>query len=97
MHLSVCAIHGTPLMLPSLFAADLVMMMMDIALSIRFFPAFDQNRAGLYDLYDDNAVMSLCMNMARPPVPSGGNSRNANWDSYMRISRNIHRLVSPSK
>ncbi|KAI8052834.1 hypothetical protein BDF22DRAFT_685449 [Syncephalis plumigaleata] len=59
----------------------------------RFLAAFDQNRALLYDVYDDNAVMSLAINMSSLPVGiRGSGSRNVNWNSYIKSSRNLVRL-----
>ncbi|RKP26337.1 hypothetical protein SYNPS1DRAFT_14337 [Syncephalis pseudoplumigaleata] len=59
----------------------------------RFLATFDQNRALLYDAYDDNAVMSLAINMASPPAGMRGSSaRNVSWNAYIKSSRNLIRL-----
>lgn len=64
----------------------------------QFFPGYDSDRIGLANgFYDAQSTFSLSINTSAPRASEGSTSHSpANWDRYIKRSRNLTKVTTPT-
>ncbi|ORY87606.1 hypothetical protein BCR37DRAFT_353284 [Protomyces lactucae-debilis] len=59
-----------------------------------FFPAYDQDRSVLEQVYAENAVFTMSLNVNAPRKKSSGAFATSSWGPYLNKSRNLVRITA---